>query len=109
MMDSCLIWNARGIGNNESLVMLKSLIRNHKPSLVVILEPKLSGDRIQHIARKIPFPNFLHFILTFGFFGTILLRFPSLILLLSLYLSLLPLKPQIPPVSVLLYMPNAPK
>lgn len=50
-----LIWNARGVDNLDTINYIKTLKSQHNPALVVILEPKIHGERIQNVARQVGF------------------------------------------------------
>lgn len=52
-----LLWNARGVGNKETLEYIKFLKGQHRPALCVILEPKLDGDCITKIAKKLRYKH----------------------------------------------------
>lgn len=54
-----LIWNARGIGNKETLEYIKILKSQYNPMLLVILEPKIRGDRISIISRRLRYKHSL--------------------------------------------------
>lgn len=41
-----IYWNARGLGNLESRLVLKKLCLSHKPDLVFISEPWIQLDKI---------------------------------------------------------------
>lgn len=59
-MYNAIIWNARGVGNNRTLAHLKDLVVRYKPSIIVIIEPKINHRRIDQIARSIGFDNYAH-------------------------------------------------
>lgn len=46
-MISSLIWNIRGIGKAPAVCRLRKLIRLHRLSLVCVLEPFVSVDRLE--------------------------------------------------------------
>lgn len=48
-MISSLIWNIRGIGKTPAIRRLRKLIRMHRLSLICILEPFISVDRLEAI------------------------------------------------------------
>ena len=43
---SCLIWNCRGLGKLSTVQVLKDLIRSHCPSLIFLIETKLSAKKM---------------------------------------------------------------
>lgn len=50
----------RGVGKQATLQYLKTLIHQHKPMMIGILEPKRSGVRINEYARKLGYTGCLH-------------------------------------------------
>jgi len=52
-----LIWNIQGIGNNETLNILREHIRQHRPHIVALVETRISGTRAQAVSTKIGFRN----------------------------------------------------
>ncbi|KAL9679888.1 hypothetical protein QQ045_017759 [Rhodiola kirilowii] len=60
LMYSFLCWNARGVGNKSTTSHLKALCVLHKPSIIAILEPKISYDRLPAICSEIGMDNFMH-------------------------------------------------
>ncbi|CAN1744115.1 LINE-1 retrotransposable element ORF2 protein, partial [Linum perenne] len=49
--------NCRGAGSKSFLNALNFYLQNHKPAIVVILEPRISGLRGQTVRKKIGFQN----------------------------------------------------
>jgi len=52
-----LIWNIQGIGNSETLNILREHIRQHRPHIVALVETRISGVRAQSVNKKIGFRN----------------------------------------------------
>lgn len=52
-----LVWNIQGIGNEKSSRILKDVIKRNKPSLVVILEPRISSNLANKAISKLKFDN----------------------------------------------------
>ena len=52
-----LIWNIQGIGNSETLNILREHIRQHRPHIVALVETRISGARAQITSAKIGFRN----------------------------------------------------
>ncbi|KAL8152326.1 hypothetical protein V2J09_010086 [Rumex salicifolius] len=48
-------WNTQGAGSRDFLRSLKDLIRTHDPSILVLLETRLSGDRADKVCHAIGF------------------------------------------------------
>lgn len=40
---SCIVWNARGLGNRRAFLSLRRLIEEHRPSLLFVSESKISS------------------------------------------------------------------
>lgn len=53
-----LLWNCRGAGSADFLRHMKDLVRSQKPSIMVVVEPKISGTRAQRVIRQLGFSNF---------------------------------------------------
>ncbi|OMO65780.1 reverse transcriptase [Corchorus capsularis] len=52
-----LLWNVRGAGNNDFLRNIRELIRSHRPSLVGIMETRVSNERADDIIRRVGYQN----------------------------------------------------
>lgn len=50
-----LSWNCRGAGDFKFMQAVKDLVQLHKPSIVVLLEPKISGGDADKVIKKIGF------------------------------------------------------
>lgn len=48
-----LYWNCRGAGSQRFCNILNDLIRIHRVDLVFIAEPRINGDRVEEIAKKL--------------------------------------------------------
>lgn len=59
-MIKCLCWNIRGISGAASVRRLKKLCRIHDFSLLIILEPFLSDDRLEEFRVKLGFQHAFH-------------------------------------------------
>lgn len=46
-----LFWNFRGVASDDFLTSLKDFLRNHNPSMVVLVETKTSNAKIRIILR----------------------------------------------------------
>ena len=72
-----MVWNCRGAGKRNFGAFLKDLRRSYGFSLLVLLEPKLSGLRADRVVKRFGFKGMLELIMmvllvVFGFFGMIL-------------------------------------
>ncbi|WCJ20690.1 hypothetical protein M5689_002908 [Euphorbia peplus] len=65
-----LVWNVQGATNGRFLRTLKMFIQSHKPSMLVLVETKISGAMADTSICKIGF-NFSHRVEARGFFGGI--------------------------------------
>ncbi|XP_058078528.1 uncharacterized protein LOC131226822 [Magnolia sinica] len=54
-MDSILVWNIRGIGNQRSIRTATRLINSHKSWIVVILEPMIADEKRVKTGLKLGF------------------------------------------------------
>lgn len=50
-----LSWNCRGIGNPKILNFLSSIVKNFKPSCLLLMEPKCKKLRMESICHKLGF------------------------------------------------------
>lgn len=50
-----LIWNIRGVANNATLRRLKSLVRLHSISTLVLLEPLINSNKLDEYRIKLGF------------------------------------------------------
>ncbi|XP_075659168.1 uncharacterized protein LOC142629059 [Castanea sativa] len=55
-----LLWNCRGALNPLFHVTLKNLIVTHSPSIVIITETRVGGERAKDITDRLPFDGALH-------------------------------------------------
>lgn len=51
-MINSIVWNIRGIVNNTSIRRLKKLIKLHKASIIVVIEPKAPNESISNYQHK---------------------------------------------------------
>ncbi|XP_031402735.1 uncharacterized protein LOC116212324 [Punica granatum] len=47
-----LCWNCRGAGSSRFVRVMKEMIRDHRPNIVVIVEPRISGAKADAVCRK---------------------------------------------------------
>lgn len=55
---SSLIWNVRGLGNPRAVQILKDLVLLKRPTLVFLMETKVSSDRVKEVQRTLGFSGF---------------------------------------------------
>lgn len=67
---SLILWKSRGAGSKTFLRHAKDLLRAHKPTCFVLVEPRISGTREKRVARRLRFSNF-HISDPVGFAGGI--------------------------------------
>ncbi|OMO49899.1 Endonuclease/exonuclease/phosphatase [Corchorus capsularis] len=65
-----LLWNVRGAGSGEFFRIMKDLIRQHQPSIVGIMETRISQEKAEKVVRKIELPK-CHIVEGLGFVGGI--------------------------------------
>lgn len=51
--ESILFWNCRGAGSNCFLCEMKELMKEHRPSIVILLKPRISGDKADGVCKKL--------------------------------------------------------
>ncbi|XP_019162021.1 PREDICTED: uncharacterized protein LOC109158590 [Ipomoea nil] len=66
----CIIWNCQGAGGREFHRVLRLLIETHRPSLVGLVEPKVSGSQANAICTKFGFDEWVR-VEAVGFSGGI--------------------------------------
>jgi len=52
-----LVWNVQGVGSKEFRNILREHIHMHKPSIVALVETRISGKKAQLTCDKIGFRN----------------------------------------------------
>ncbi|XP_028773891.1 uncharacterized protein LOC114730946 [Neltuma alba] len=67
---SALIWNCQGAAKSSFYSVLKSFIKEHKPYLLVLVEPRISGEVASRAIKRIGLPN-SHRVEASGFSGGI--------------------------------------
>lgn len=48
-----LSWNCRGAGDREFEVEMKYLLKEYRPQMIVLLEPRISGSTADLVSRKL--------------------------------------------------------
>lgn len=51
--DSLMSWNCRGAGSREFLHEVSEMMREHKSSIIVLIEPRISRDVADAICKKL--------------------------------------------------------
>ncbi|WCJ39803.1 DNAse I-like superfamily protein [Euphorbia peplus] len=67
---SFLFWNCQGAASGQFLRSLKLILSIHKPSLIALLETKISGSSAEAICRKVGFSSWVR-VEALGFSGGI--------------------------------------
>ncbi|KAJ4831613.1 hypothetical protein Tsubulata_014831 [Turnera subulata] len=65
-----LVWNCQGAGKKKFARLCRDLRRDHKPEVMAIFEPRISGRKAEQVIQKLRFPN-SHRIEARGFAGGI--------------------------------------
>nr|GMD95341.1 uncharacterized protein LOC109159904 [Ipomoea batatas] len=66
----CIVWNCQGAGGRAFHRVFNNLIHSHKPAIVGLVEPKVSGSQANAICTKLGFPNWVR-VEAVGFSGGI--------------------------------------
>lgn len=56
MLISILAWNYQGIGGKQFILVAKNLIAVHNPTVLVVVEPRISGDQAVKVISGLGFP-----------------------------------------------------
>lgn len=70
MSISIMFWNVQGAASTKFRRSFKTIVRNYNPSLVVLLEPRISGAKADDFIRQSGFEN-SHRVEAVGFAGGI--------------------------------------
>lgn len=54
------MWNCRASGSEKFLATARNLIPLHGIQVLIIVEPRVSGDQASKIIKKFRFPNHTH-------------------------------------------------
>ncbi|XP_023872646.1 uncharacterized protein LOC111985234 [Quercus suber] len=71
-----IVWNCRGALKPNFQSHVRELVRNHNPSIMVVMKTRIGGDRAKEITDRLPFDNAIH-TETIGFSGGIWLLWNS--------------------------------
>lgn len=50
---SLIFWNCRGAGSKGFTCKIKELMKEHRLSIVILLEPRISGDSADVVCKKL--------------------------------------------------------
>lgn len=53
-----LFWNCRGAGNRKFQRNVKELLKEVRPAVLALVEPRISGNRASRVASKLKFAKF---------------------------------------------------
>ncbi|XP_012083819.1 uncharacterized protein LOC105643331 [Jatropha curcas] len=67
---SIFSWNCQGAGSSSFLRTLKTFLQVHKPIIVILLEPRISGEKADKVMKKIGYTH-SHRVEATGFSGGI--------------------------------------
>ena len=70
MSVSIMFWNVQGAASGEFRRSFKTMIKNYNPSMVVLMEPRISGVKADDFIKKSGF-DYLHRVEAMGFSGGI--------------------------------------
>ena len=68
MMISIMYWNAQGVASADFRRFFRTIVKNYKPSLVVLMEPRISGVKADDFIKKSGFDH-SHRVEAVGFSG----------------------------------------
>ena len=54
-----LVWNCQGAASREFVRVLKDLLKQHKPDILGLLEPKVSGSQADDVCQKLGFKEWI--------------------------------------------------
>lgn len=63
-----IVWNSRGVLKPNFQKHVRELVRNHNPTIMVIMETRLGGERAREITDRFPFDGAIY-TETIGFIG----------------------------------------
>ncbi|CAL1361155.1 unnamed protein product [Linum trigynum] len=52
-------WNVGGAGSSAFIRALKFMVTNHKPNILILLEPQINGEVADRVCGKMGFPNIM--------------------------------------------------
>nr|GLL37714.1 uncharacterized protein LOC109159904 [Ipomoea trifida] len=67
---NCIVWNCQGAGGRAFHRVLKNLIQTHKPTILSLVEPKVSGAQADLICKKMGYSDWVR-VEAVGFSGGI--------------------------------------
>lgn len=65
-----LIWNIQGAGSKDKVRTIKEMVRLHKPHILGLLEPKISGSKANEVCKQLGFEDWVR-VEALGFSGGI--------------------------------------
>ncbi|KAH9744652.1 hypothetical protein KPL70_003790 [Citrus sinensis] len=78
MMISIMYWNVQGVASADFRCSFRTMVKNYNPSLVVLMEPRISGVKADDFIKKSGFDH-SHRVEAVGFSGGIWLLWQSYI------------------------------
>lgn len=54
-----MIWNCRGTASKEFAREIKKLVKEHRPAMIVLLEPRISGDSADVVCKRLGMSNWI--------------------------------------------------
>lgn len=55
-----IIWNCRGTLKPSFQNRIRELVQNHNPTILVVMETRVEGDRAREITDRLPFDGAVH-------------------------------------------------
>lgn len=52
-----LFWNVRGAGSDGFVRSMRDLIKQHRPTVVSIMETRINNSRAEEVIKKLGMPN----------------------------------------------------
>ena len=55
-----IIWNNKGVLKPNFQTYIRKLVQNHDPTILMVMETKLEGDKAKEITNRLPFDGAIH-------------------------------------------------
>lgn len=72
-----LVWNCQGAASKETNLILKEMLTKFRPSILGLLEPRVSGSHADDICKRMGYENWLglkqwDLAVEYGYFGNMI-------------------------------------
>ena len=55
-----IIWNSKGVLKPNFQTHIRELVQNYDPTILVVMEARLGGDKAKEITDRLPFNGAIH-------------------------------------------------